>query len=226
MCRVHRRLGSGHAWSLVRLAARQLAGRTASARSGCVGSIDRAPSSAINHHRNGPISRADPSSSSGHRVHRILRGACGCDDGSATRRTGPHDLAGRLRSEGKKCPAHPRSGRIESAHRAPRRVARVCDTAQRQSARATDNCGHRGLVKLHKLSFALFQIPASLFVNFSGPGQFTSAFQVPASSRQLHFSSWSYVSVPELARRTVGQSARTSGGSHSVEEDIDWRFKC
>ena len=36
---VHRRLGMGHARSLVRLAARQLAGRTASARSGCIGSI-------------------------------------------------------------------------------------------------------------------------------------------------------------------------------------------
>ena len=32
----------------------------------------------------------------------------------------------------------------------------------------------------------------------------------------------------ELARRTVGQSERNSGlgGSHSVEGDIDWRFKC
>jgi len=37
---VHRRLGMGHARSLlVRLAARQLAGCTASARSGCIGSI-------------------------------------------------------------------------------------------------------------------------------------------------------------------------------------------
>ena len=56
MCRVHSILGMGHARSLVRLAelAEQLAGRTASARSGCVGSIDRAPSSAIDHHQNGP----------------------------------------------------------------------------------------------------------------------------------------------------------------------------
>jgi hypothetical protein len=46
----------GNARSLVRLAelAEQLAGRTASASSGCIGSIDRAPSSAIDHHRNRP----------------------------------------------------------------------------------------------------------------------------------------------------------------------------
>jgi hypothetical protein len=129
----------------------------------------------------------------------------------------------------------------------------------------------------------LFQIPACLFVNFSGPGQFTSTFQVPASSRQLHslsrlfpeyednldftslsrlfpeyednldyslsrlfpeyednldFTSlsrlfpeyednldlllWSYVTVPGLARRTVGQPERNSAGSHSAH----WRFKC
>jgi hypothetical protein len=54
MWRVHSRLGMGHARSLVRLAAEQLAGRTASARSVCIGSIDRAPSSAIDHHRNRP----------------------------------------------------------------------------------------------------------------------------------------------------------------------------
>ena len=75
----------------------------------CPFECDRSPSELA-------ISRADPSS--GRRVHLILRDACGCDDGSATRRTCLHDLAGRLRSEGKKCPAHPRSGRIESAHRA------------------------------------------------------------------------------------------------------------
>jgi hypothetical protein len=51
-------------------------------------------------------------------VHRILRGACGCDDGSTPRRTWSHDLAGRLRSEGKKCPAHPRSGQIDRAQQA------------------------------------------------------------------------------------------------------------
>jgi hypothetical protein len=44
-----------HGVRLQRLAARQLAGRTASARSGCIGSIDRAPSSAIDHHRNRPF---------------------------------------------------------------------------------------------------------------------------------------------------------------------------
>ena len=53
-------------------------------------------------------------------------------------------------------------------------------------------------------------------VNFSGPGQFTSA------SLLL----WSYVTVPGLARRTVGQPERNSAGTHSGEEDIDWRFKC
>jgi hypothetical protein len=56
----------------------------------------------------------------GPRVHLILRDACGCDDGSAMPRTCSHDLAGRLRSEseGKKCPAHPRSGQIDRAQQA------------------------------------------------------------------------------------------------------------
>ena len=69
------------------------------------------------------ISRADPSS--GRRVRRILRGACGCDDGSEERRTCSHDLAGRLRSEGKKCPAHPRSGQIDRAQQATPESAKL-----------------------------------------------------------------------------------------------------
>jgi len=54
--------------------------RTASARSVSIGQIMRAPSHAIDHHRSKPslepiLPRA------------TKRGACGCDDGSATRRT-------------------------------------------------------------------------------------------------------------------------------------------
>jgi hypothetical protein len=62
----------GHARSRVRLAARPLAGRTASARTGCVGSIVRAPSIASDHHRNGPSS-LEPI------LHRATERICFCE---------------------------------------------------------------------------------------------------------------------------------------------------
>ena len=85
-CSVHSRTGHGHALRLVRLAARQLTavaqplqGPLASARS-CVPLRMRSITTGVSH-----LYRADPSS--GHQALMLLRDACGCHDGSATRRT-------------------------------------------------------------------------------------------------------------------------------------------
>jgi hypothetical protein len=114
MCSVRSRLGNGHALRLVRLAARQLTA-VSTTGPGCIGSIMRAPSHAIDHHRNRPL---EPNPSSGPRAPMLLRDAGGCDDGSALRCTCSHDLTGRFRSKGQKCPAHPKRGQIDRAHHA------------------------------------------------------------------------------------------------------------
>ena len=79
-------LGNGPALRLVRLSARQLTavaqplqGPLASARS-CVPLRMRSITTGVSH-----LYRADPSS--GHQALMLLRDACGCHDGSATRRT-------------------------------------------------------------------------------------------------------------------------------------------
>ncbi len=82
------------------------------------------------------LSRADPSPS--HRAHLLLRDAGGCDDGSATRCTCSHGLTGRLRSEGKKCPTHPKRGQVDRAHQA-------CPNQRHCAVRASDisNCRYQ-----------------------------------------------------------------------------------
>jgi len=89
MCSVHSRTGHGHALRLVRLAARKLTavaqplqGPLASARS-CVPLRMRSITTGVSHLYR--LYRADPSS--GHQALMLLRDACGCHDGSATRRT-------------------------------------------------------------------------------------------------------------------------------------------
>ena len=104
-------------------------GRTASAGSGCIGSNMRAPSHAIDHHRNRPA--LEPKPSSGPRAPMLLRDAGGCDDGSALRCTCSHDLTGRLRSKGQKCPAHPKRGQIDRAHHASPESATLRSLSER-----------------------------------------------------------------------------------------------
>ena len=121
-------LGDGHALRLVRLAARQLTA-VSTTGSGCIGSIMRAPSHAIDHHRNRPA--LEPNPSSGPRAPMLLRDAGGCDDGSALRCTCSHDLTGRLRSKGQKCPAHPKRGQIDRAHQASPESATLRSLSER-----------------------------------------------------------------------------------------------
>ena len=123
-CSVRSRTGHGHALRLVRLAARKLTavaqplqGPLASARS-CVPLRMRSITTGVSH-----LYRADPSS--GHQAPIILRlgGACGCGDGSATRRTCSRALSSladsdpkarsalRIRKEGKSIASTGKPGR-------------------------------------------------------------------------------------------------------------------
>jgi hypothetical protein len=71
----------------------------------------------------------------------LLRDARGCDDGSATPRTCSRALAGRLGSEGQKCPVHPN---LKGSNRPyTSSLARIGDTAQSVRASDTSDCRYQ-----------------------------------------------------------------------------------
>jgi hypothetical protein len=127
----------GHARSLVRLAAdsEQLAGRTASARSGCIGSIDRAPSSEIDHHRNRP--------SPGPILHRATEciGFCEVRAGATTdpqRAAARPSWPSQIRRQEVPCTPEKRSNRPCTSS-----LARVSDTTQSVRASDTSSCRYQ-----------------------------------------------------------------------------------
>ena len=121
--------GRGHALRLVQLAARQLTA-VSTTGSGCIGSIMRAPSHAIDHHRNRPA--LEPNPSSGPRAPMLLRDAGGCDDGSATRCACSHDLAVADSDPKARSALHIRKGgQIDRAHHASPESATLRSLSER-----------------------------------------------------------------------------------------------
>ena len=136
MCSVHGRTGHRHAVRLVRLAARQLTAVAqplqdllASARS-CVPLRMRSITTGVSH-----LYRADPSSC--YQALMLLRDACGCHDGSATRCTCSVVLSSLADSDPKATSAlHTRKGVESTQFTSMASLGRIGDTAQ--SVRASD----------------------------------------------------------------------------------------
>ena len=143
MCSVHSRTGHGHALRLVRLAARQLTavaqplqGPLASARS-CVPLRMRSITTGVSH-----LYRADPSS--GYQALMLLRDACGCHDGSATRCTCSVVLSSLADSDPKARSAlHTRKWVESTQFTSMASLGRIGDTAQSVQASDTSDCRYQ-----------------------------------------------------------------------------------
>jgi hypothetical protein len=129
----------GYARSRVRLAARPLAGRTASARTGCIGSIVRAPSIASDHHRNRPS--PEPI------LHRATERICFCEMLVASTTDSQRAALVRvllLANSDPKARSALRirieRGQIDRAHQ---RLARTGDTAQSVRDPDASNCRYQ-----------------------------------------------------------------------------------
>jgi hypothetical protein len=126
-------LGDGHALRLVRLAARQLTA-VSTTGSGCIGSIMRAPSHAIDHHRNRPA--LEPI------LHRATKRGCFCEMLVAAT-TDPRRAALARMTLLIRWPEVPCTSEKGSNRPCTSSLARISDTAQSVRASDTSNCRYR-----------------------------------------------------------------------------------